>query len=231
MLSLNRWQTGPALVILLGMSSSTIAPFTIAAADAAPASYKVAQLFPSQSTPVRRLTIPAGARLPVQYDAAEKIVVLPTETQALTLTIARNIRSTAGDLLVPAGSQVKGKLQPADGGSQFVADQLLLTDGTVLPLNATSEVITRTEEIRRGADTGSILKGAAIGAGAATIISGITGKRRITLGKILLGGGLGALGGLLLGKKQVEVISINPNSDLTLTLNSSLALRTTSRPY
>jgi len=95
----------------------------------------------------------------------------------------------------------------------------------VLPIDATSEVVTRTQEIVPGTNTDAVLKGAAVGAGAATIISGVTGKKRITLGKILIGAGAGALGGLVFGKKRADVIVVKPNTDLTLTLNAALTLR------
>ena len=124
-----------------------------------------------------------------------------------------------------SGSKIKGELRPVEGGSQFYAQEITLTDGTVLPIDATSQVVTKTQEIVPGTNTDAVLKGAAIGAGAAAIISGVTGGKRITLGKILIGGGAGALGGLLLGKKRADVIVINPKADLTLTLNSPLVLR------
>jgi len=181
-------------------------------------------LFPSQQSP-RRVAVPAGTQLPIRYDGAEKIVVSPTETSPLTLLLARNIRSSSGEILVRSGSKIRGELRPVDGGSQFYAQEITLTDGTVLLIDATSEVVTRTQEIVPGTNTGAVLKGAAIGAGAAAVISGVTGKKRITLGKILIGGGAGALGGLIFGKKRADVVVINPNTDLTLTLNSSLALR------
>jgi hypothetical protein len=223
MIDLNRWQSGPALVISLGIVSSTIAPFTIpVAATATPASYSVAQLFPQPGTP-RRLIIPAGTRIPVQYDEAKKIVVLPTETNPLTLTVARNVRNTYGTLLIPAGSQVKGELRPAEGGSQFQAKELILTDGSRLPIDATSDVVTKTQEVRKGGST-QILTGTAIGAAAAAVLFGVTGSR-INVGKVLAGAGLGALGGWLLGKQTVDVVVIDPNTDLTLTLNSDLVLR------
>lgn len=206
----------------LGMTSATIAPLAIAsAATATPSPYRVAQLFPSQQAP-RRLAIPTGTRLPVRYDGAEKIVVSPTETSPLTLLLAKNIRSSSGEILVRSGSQIKGELRPVEGGSQFYAQEIMLENGTVQPIDATSEVVTKTQEIVPGTNTDAVLKGAAIGAGAATIISGVTGKKRITLGKILIGGGAGALGGLIFGKKRADVIVINPNADLTLTLNSPL---------
>lgn len=224
MFNLSRWQFKTAFVIVLGMSSTAIAPLAITiSATANPAPYTVAQLFPSQSAP-RRVAIPAGTKLPIRYDGAEKVVVSPTETSPLTLLLAKNIRSSSGEILVQSGTKIKGELRPVGSGSQFYAQEITLTDGTVLPIDATSEVVTRTQEIVPGTNTAAVLKGAAIGAGAATIISGVTGKKRITLGKILIGASAGALGGLVFGKKRADVIVVNPNTDLTLMLNSALAL-------
>jgi len=223
MININRWQAGPALVISLGMVSTAIVPLTFPAPVTASTAYTVAQLFPQQGTP-SRVTIPAGTRIPIRYDEAKKIVVLPNETSPLTLRTASNVRNTFGTILIPAGSQVKGELRPAEGGSQFYAQELTLTDGTKLPIDATSGVVTKTQEVRQGGST-QILTGAAIGAGAAAALSGILGGRRITLGKVLAGAGAGALGGWLLGKRNVDVVVIDPNTDLTLTLNSDLVLR------
>lgn len=222
MLSLSRWQTGPAIVVTLGLVSSAIAPLAISApTHATPAPFTVAQQFPDSW---RQVTIPAGTRLPVRYEGANKIVVLPTETTPLTLQTVRNVRSTSGALLIPAGSKVQGNLKPASGGSQFIADTLVWPDGTIRPLSASSNVVTTTQEIQPGVDTGSVLKGAAIGAGAAAVISLITGRKRLTLGKILAGAGVGSVAGLLLGKKRADVIVIDANKDLTLTLDAPLAL-------
>ncbi|XGV94584.1 MAG: hypothetical protein ACAF41_17750 [Leptolyngbya sp. BL-A-14] len=224
MLNIHRWQSGTAFVMALSMTSTAIAPLAMAsAATATPSPFLVAQLFPSQQAP-RRLAIPTGTRLPVRYDGADKIVVSPTETSPLTLLLAKNIRSSSGEVLVPSGSQIKGELRPVDGGSEFFAQQITFANGSVQSIDATSEVVTKTQEIVPGTNTDAVLKGAAIGAGAAAVISGVTGKKRITLGKILIGGGAGALGGLIFGKKRADVIVINPNADLTLTLNSPLSV-------
>jgi hypothetical protein len=228
MLNLKKLQASTALALTLGVSSTSIAPMTLmGAANATQTPQKVAQLFPSQRpASTFGVRIPAGASFPVVYDKAERIVIAPNETVPMTLTIARNIRSSSGTLLIPAGSQVEGEFRPAnDNNSQFVARTLILTNGTRLPIDARSDVLSRKETIRQGVDTGAILKGAAIGSGAAAIISGVTGKKRITLGKILIGTGAGALGGLLLGRKTNEVVVVEPRTDnLSLTLNSSLAL-------
>lgn len=225
-MNFSQWKAGTAFVIALGMTSATIVPFSIPVpVSAAPAPTTLAQLFPRPgTTPSRKVAIPAGTRLPVQYNSAEKVVVLPTETVPLTLTIAKNIRSSEGNMLIPAGTQVQGYLKPAEGGSQFTADTLIFADGTKLPLNASSKVVTTTQEIQPGVDTSSVLKGAAIGAGAATVISAAAGNHKVTLGKIVLGAGAGAVGGLIFGKRRADVVVIHPNTDLELTLNSSLVV-------
>jgi len=86
----------------------------------------------------------------------------------LTLTVAANIVNRSGSVLIPAGSQVIGQLQPANGGSQFVARELAIYQSRRQPINATSRVINQTQ-VRRGANTGSIVKGAVVGAAAAAL--------------------------------------------------------------
>lgn len=229
MLSLKKLQASTALALTLGVTSTSVAPMAImGAASASPAPQKVAQLFPSQRTPQQTygVRIPAGVNLPVTYDKAEKIVIAPKETVPITLTIARNVRSSSGTLLIPAGSQVEGEFRPADdNNTQFVSRTLILTNGTRLPIDARSDVISRKETIQKGTNVTSVLKGAAIGAGASAIIAGITGNRRISRTGVLLGSGVGALSGLFLGKNRAEVVVVEPRTEnLTLTLNSSLAL-------
>ncbi len=231
MLTLKKWQTGTVLALTLGMTSTSLAPFAIGnAANAAP-------LFPSQQYPQYpqypntqsqsgQIRIPRGTVLPVTYDK-DKIVVAPNETSAVTLQISRNIRTSSGALLIPAGSQVEGELRPSQGGTQFVARTLVLTNGDRLSIDASSNVVTRRETIKKGADVGTILTGAGIGAGAAAIIGGITGNRRISRTNVLIGSGLGALGQFLLRRNSAEVLVVNPQTDLSLTLNNSLALNTT----
>lgn len=213
MYSFNSWQSGTAALMVLAIATGATAPIM----TPAPAS---AQLFPQQT----QVTIPTGTSIPVRYDQAEKIVVTPQETMPLTLTVATNIINRRGSVLIPAGSQVVGQLQPVNGGSQFVARELLTSQGRRQAINATSRVISKTQQIRRGASTGSILKGALIGGAAATAIAGLTGNRTIEALEVLGGVGAGSAGGLLLGRKKVDVVVIEPDTDLNLTLSSSLAV-------
>jgi hypothetical protein len=216
MSSFNSWQSGTAALMALAIATGSTAPIVITA----PAS---AQLFP-QSTRTTQVTIPTGTSIPVRYDQAEKIVVTPTETMPVTLTVAANIVNRSGSILIPAGSLVVGQMQPANGGSQFVARELVTYQGRRQPINAVSNVI-GTTQVGRGPSTGNILKGAAVGAAAAAALGGLTGDRKISVGEVLIGTGVGAAGGLVLGRKKADVVVVDPDTDLDLTLRSSLALR------
>jgi len=204
----------------LAMSAGVTAPIFMPVSASA-------QLFPQQSSPVQRssqVTIRSGTSIPVRYEEAEKIVVSPDETMPLTLKVAANITNRSGNVLIPAGSLVVGELQPTRGGSQFVARELVTYQGRRQPINATSRVI-NTTQVSRGTNAGSILKGAAVGAAAAAALGGLTGNRRISTGEVLIGTGVGAAGGAVLGRNKADVVVINPDTDLDLTLRSSLALR------
>ena len=147
----------------------------------------------------------------------------PEETVPVTLLVAADIKDSSRNILIPYGSEIDGEIQPADDGSRFVATELILPDGTVYGISADSQIVTRTEKVKKGADAGDILEGAAIGAAAAVVLSEIFGD--IDFLEVLGGAGAGAVAGLLLGGNEAELISIDPNNDLDLTLQSDLALR------
>lgn len=217
MLTFKPWQTGTAFLMALTITTSATLPIVMTDPAAA-------QLFPSSPGNFNQTTIRAGARIPVRYDKAEKIVVSPKERMRLTLTVAANITNRNGTVLIPSGSLIEGELRPADGGSQFVAKNLIIDDGRRQPIEATSDVI-ETTQIRKGVDTGSILKGAVVGAAAGAALGGLTGNRRISAGEVLLGTGVGAAGGAVLARKKVDVVVINPDTDLDLILDSGLTLQ------
>lgn len=170
-------------------------------------------------------SLPTGTTIPVRYNQAERILVTKEETAPLTLTVGQNVVTANGRVLIPSGSQVVGELRPAQGGSQFVAQELVLSTGQRYPLNATSEVITTTEQVRKGTSTGNIAKNAALGAAAAAAISAVTGDRAIATEEVLGGAGAGALASVVFGRDRVELIAIDPDTDLQLTLGSNLELR------
>lgn len=213
------WQSKIALLITLGMTSTVASPVLMGAPALADSKTDVVgQLF-AQS---ERFVIPAGTEIPVKYDEAKKIVVTPNEKVPVTLTVAANIRSNSGALLIPINSKIVGNLQPSGVGTQFVAQELRFANSNRrVPIDATSQVFTDRETIKKGSDATRILKGAAIGAAASAVIAEIFGG--IDVGEVLGGAGIGALAGLLLGgKKEVEVIVVRPE-DLRLTLQSDFA--------
>jgi hypothetical protein len=179
-----------------------------------------------QNPPVA-VTIPQGTVIPVKYDKAEKILVTKDETAPLTLTVSQNVVTDAGTVVIPANSQVVGQLKPAKGGSQFVAEKLILTNGQEYQINAASEVITKTETVKKGISTGAILKNTVLGAGAAAAVSAVTGDRAIATEEVLGGAGIGALIGLFFGRNSVDLIAIDPDTDLQMTIgqNFQVSLR------
>jgi hypothetical protein len=172
------------------------------------------------------LAIPSGTTIPVRYDK-EKILVTPEERAPLTLTVAANITTAEGTVLIPAGSQVVGELQPAPnrGGTRFVAQQLILPNNQRLPINAFSQAITKTEEVTKGASLSNIIKDAALGAAAAAAVSAVTGDKAIATEEVLGGVGIGGLIGLFLGRDKVSLIAIDPDTDLNLRLREDLVIR------
>ena len=198
-----------------------------------------AQLFPDSSdrnrdyNPPRRQnrdrtvvpnTIPRGFVIPVEYDE-EKILVTPEETVPVSLFVAADIKDSRRNILIPYGSEILGQIEPdeIESGSFFNAEEIVFPDGSSQSIEAVSDVVTRRETIKEGASAGDILQGAAIGGAAAAVLSEIFGD--IGALEVLGGAGAGALAGVLLGGNEVELVSIDPNNDLDLTLVNSLRVR------
>ncbi|HEY9599816.1 MAG TPA: S-layer homology domain-containing protein [Cyanophyceae cyanobacterium] len=172
-------------------------------------------------------TIPAGTTIPVKY-TKDKILVTKDETVPLTLTVDANITTSNGTVLIPAGSEVIGELRPApdQGGSQFVAKSIKM-NGQTMTIDASSGVITTTETVRKGINVGNLVRDTALGTAAAAAIAAVTGDRAIATEELLIGGGAGAVLNLIstfLGRNSVDLISIQPNTDLDLKLNSPLTV-------
>ncbi|NRB09969.1 MAG: hypothetical protein HRU34_24915 [Richelia sp.] len=218
MLHWHRVKSGTAALMAIAISTSAVIPTLIP-------SPAIAQVFPGQ---FRRLAISAGAVLPTTY-SKDKIVVTPKETKKIELEIPNNIIDTSRNILIPARSKIKGRLEPAtfngEDGSQFVAEEVIFPDGRRQNIDAVSNVITNKETIRKGANTGKVLEGAAVGAGATAIISLLTSEKKINALKILAGGGLGAAASTLFRRKKVEVVVIEPKrGDLNITLRSNFVV-------
>jgi len=166
--------------------------------------------------------IPAGTLIRVAHSEAETIVVTPEEVLPVILEVREDITSPRGTVLIAEGSEIIGEIQPYRDGSRFVAEEMIPRNREAMDLYATSETVTEREEIKEGADLDDILEKALIGAAAAAILAEITGD--IDLREVLVGAGLGAIAGVILDRETTEVIVIDPNRDLDLTLQSDLVL-------
>lgn len=221
MTRLNRWKYATAALMSMAISTGAIVPMFVST----PAS---AQRIYGQS---RSVSIPPGVTFPVAYDK-DKVVVTPGETVSLTLRVASNIIDSGRNVLIPEGTQIVGQLQPVTRngrqGVQFVAQELVYSSGQRQYVNASSPVITRTERISKAPDTNRVLTDAAIGAGAASAISLITGDRKIQVLEPVGGAAAGAAASVLLRKKQADVFVLKPEQDLNVTLRSNLVV---SRSY
>src|SRR4028118_1724517 len=120
MITSQKWRSATAAILALGITVGTSAPLVVA--TPAEAQQRISQ-FDS-------IRIPSGSVIPVSYEK-DKIVVTREETAPLTLTVARDIRTDRGRVLIPAGSQIVGALQPVrrgnQMGTQFVARELIIS--------------------------------------------------------------------------------------------------------
>lgn len=170
------------------------------------------------------IKIPAGTAIPVRFEGADKVLLAKNEPPTpFRMKIAQNVVTSQGQVLIPAGSDVIGQLITTPNGAQFTAGEIVLPDGKRLPINAASNLITKTETITKSPSTGKIVAGTLVGAGAAVGIAAVTGDRTIRGWEVLPGAAIGA-GLTFLFRDRVDLFAINPNTDLLLTLNSDLVL-------
>jgi hypothetical protein len=219
MITSETWRSTTAAMLALGMALAIGSPLIIAT-PAEAQRQRISQF--------DRDVIPSGTVIPVSYEK-DKILVTRDETAPLTLIVSQDIRTYQNRILIPAGSRIVGELQPVRRGdrmgTQFVARELFVGRRQRYRIDANSGVITRTERVQRGARGGSIVQGAALGAAAAAALAGITGDKAIATEEVLGGAGVGALAGVLLGRRSVDVIVVRPEEDLSLRLRSDIVLR------
>ncbi len=162
--------------------------------------------------------VASGTRLEVRYPNADiDIVVAPGQTVATSLQTTQAVLNRQGQVLIPVGSTVQGRIVPVEirGSSvtaaKFVADSLTV-NGRTYNVNAESSAIAATNSVSSGTLQGALITGAA-----ESILTTITGNR--TIGSIV--------GAIITGDNQPTsnsaVVVIRP-SDLDLTLRSDLTV-------
>ncbi|MGD1806975.1 hypothetical protein ACP6PL_16270 [Dapis sp. BLCC M126] len=240
MFNSKKWRFGTSLLLTLGMTLATATPGLMS--NRAMAQFNWQRQYPgnlrgqypsnprrpfpvNQRRPSPVARIPAGTLIPVGYEEAEKVVLTPDESMRLRLTVTQDIRNVQGRVVIPFGSEIEGQLRPVSNGTQFFAEQVIIGDRRRFRIDAISKVVTETERITKGASAGDILKGAAVGTGAAALLSAVLGDDVLEVERLLIGAGLGALGGVFVGRDKAEVVVIYPEDDLDLRLRSDFVLR------
>lgn len=214
------WRSPTAVMMAIGVSFSAALPLLASAPAAAGEAMQLAQLF---RRPSQLVGVGAGTVIPSYYAGDERVILTPDETADLELTVDRDVYSSRGTIVIRAGSLVRGELRPVSGGTQFVASEIVLAgSNTSREFVATSEVITETQTIDRRTDP-DFLRGAVIGAAAAAVLAEVFGS--VDFLEVLAGAGLGALGEVLLRRdREVEVVVIEPDSDLDLVVEEDFIL-------
>lgn len=235
MMRLLPWKTGTATLAAIAISASAIAPMIALSPVNAQLSNRTSNTNNRNSNSNYRIgqlrgfdrgtTISSGARIPTTYEK-EKILLVPGERMEVTLRVANNLVDSNRTVLIPRDSEIKGEFVPVDRnsvkGAQFVAKEIRLPSGNWQDIDASSQVVTRTEKIKRGTKTGEVLRDAGYGAAAAAVIALLTGNRQIEWTELLIGGGVGSIYRVIKGGKEADLISVNTETDLTLNLNSPL---------
>ncbi|MBF2036874.1 MAG: S-layer homology domain-containing protein [Leptolyngbyaceae cyanobacterium T60_A2020_046] len=166
-----------------------------------------------------RTTIPAGTTIEVRYPNANDIdiIVAPGQTVATTLEVARPVRNSDNQVLIPARSLIQGRIVPVEirGASvtaaKFVADTVSVGD-RAYRINAESTPIAATSSVNS-----NTLQQAVITSAAQSILGNLLGNNILTnvVGSVISGSGNVT--------SQNAVIVMDP-TELDVTLGADLAV-------
>ncbi len=141
----------------------------------------------------------------------------PDTIYPLEVAVTQNIFDNQGRLVIPAGSRVFGQMEPAPGGSRFVATSIVL-GGRTYSLRASSNIL-HDEKDPRQYSAEAIAQDAAIGAVAGTLLGAISGG--VSAGNVLGG----AVAGVVVGNVTApQVVVLRPGQSFNLTLEAPLTL-------
>lgn len=176
---------------------------------------------------VESIILPAGTQIPVRYEQGKKILLTKQESLSLTLRVATNITNMEGTVMIPDGSEIIGEIKPTEKGSRFFSQKLFIkSNNQIHSLDAISRVISKIETLIKGVNPEEILQEAILGDKASKLIASF--ERSSKNNRALSGldpAQIEALSGWLLGNETLELVSINPNKDLNLTLQSDLVFK------
>lgn len=151
--------------------------------------------------------------LPVQYPGGNnvRLILTPGETLSTSLELSSNVLNSAGQVLIPQGSQIRGQFRPISvngttQGTQYYAESIMIGN-RIYPLNAISDPLVSTNAQNLSTTT---LRGGIASTAAQLLLSRVLGSG----GGLDIGSLLGTLGG---GAVQTEptnssVIVVEPNA-------------------
>jgi hypothetical protein len=159
-------------------------------------------------------TLQAGTPVIVGYEG-EKVYIAPNERRGFEFKLRQPVKNSQGRTLLPFGSIVAGRFEPAPGGTRFLAQSIAI-NGRSYPLSAQSKVINDVKDPRE-TSTGAIAGDAAIGALGGVVLGGLTGDRVIVTEEVLAG----AVGNVT----APQVVVLDANTDLQLTLDRDFQIQ------
>lgn len=172
------------------------------------------------------LRVNSGTPIDVKYPGTNtqdfNIVLAPGQTVATSLEVAAPVQNSQGQTLIPAGSTIRGRIEPVNiqgsnvTAARFVGERLTIGNNTYT-INAVSNPVAATQSQNVSTQT---LEGARITTAAEAILRTITGGN---LGNII-GQIIGGTGGTT---TQQAVVVIDPDQ-LDLTVNESFAVKSAS---
>ncbi len=164
-------------------------------------------------------TLQAGTPVIVGYEG-EKVYIAPNERRDFEFKLRQPVKNSQGRTLLPFGSVVAGRFEPAPGGTRFLARSIAI-NGRSYALSAQSKVINDVKDPRE-TSTGAIAGDAAIGALGGVVLGGLTGDRAIATEEVLAGAAAGAAVGNVTAP---QVVVLDANTDLQLTLDRDFQIQ------
>ena len=158
-------------------------------------------------------TLQAGTPVLVGYDG-ETVYIAPNERRDFEFKLRQPVKNSQGKTLLPYGSVVSGRFEPAPGGTRFFVRSIAINRRSY-PLSAHSKVINDVKDPRE-TSAGAIAGDAAIGALGGVVLGGLTGDHAIATEEVLAGAAAGAAVGNFTAP---QVVVLDANTDLQLTLD------------
>lgn len=146
---------------------------------------------------------------PIQATSAQDETLYLNSDRSYTYNLEVSNDLRIGSLNIPAGSIIRGRYEPADGGLRYVANAAEI-NGRTYNLKATSDVI---EDVKDPRDTsvGAIAGDAGIGAAGGLVLGEIFGDAEI---EEVVGGAVA--GGIVGNVTADRVVVIKPDQPITL---------------